>query len=74
MKTLNIALLSVALVAGASSAAFAVDGPHNHDASAVIYSDSFQQQAAPVANGQLDEQSQATLDLNLRGEAARRHR
>jgi hypothetical protein len=73
MKTLNIALLSVALVAGAGSAAFAVDGPHNRDVTSVSYSDSFQDQAATAPNGQIDQQSQATLDLNLRGENASRH-
>jgi hypothetical protein len=75
MKTLNITLASLVIVAASATAALAVDGPHNTVANAPAYSDVYTPatttQTAPAA---LDETSAATLRLNLAGEArSQRH-
>lgn len=73
MKTLNIALLTLALTAGAGSAALALDGPHGASAGSVAYNDSYQTNTAVTGSNQIDQQSDATLQLNIRGEAASQH-
>lgn len=73
MKTLNIALLALALTAGATSAALALDGPRNTAAAPVTFSDSYQGQTTVATNNFFAQQSEATLALNTHGEIASQH-
>lgn len=70
MKTLTASMIALAFAAATGSAALANDGPHNRDTTSVAYMNSVTYQQAGAGTQSLDAQSQATLDLNLRGDAA----
>ncbi len=72
MKTLNVTLAALAIVATSASAALALDGPHtNAAAAAPAFSDVYTAaNATPVAVQTIDATSAATLRLNQAGERA----
>lgn len=71
MKTLNLTLAALAIVATSATAALAVDGPHNAATQAPALSDSYAPAtAAPQA---IDATSAATTRLNDAGIRASQH-
>ncbi len=71
MKTLNLTLAALAIVATSASAALALDGPHNTATPAPAFSDVYAPaQTAPVAPKAVDATSAATTRLNDAGIAA----
>ncbi len=75
MKTLNVTLAALAIVATSTSAALALDGPHtNASAVAPAFSDAYTAVNATSAAPQaLDATSAATLRLNDAGIRASQH-
>jgi hypothetical protein len=71
MKTLNVTLAALAIVATSGSVALALDGPHNNAATAPAFSDVYTAgNTTPVAVQPIDATSAATLRLNQAGERA----
>jgi len=79
MKTLNVTLAALAIVATSASAALALDGPRNSAAPAPAFSDVYTGGDSTVSTVQttrvqvLDDTSAATLRLNEAGERASQH-
>jgi hypothetical protein len=75
MKTLNVTLAALAIVATSASAALALDGPHTNAAAvAPAFSDAYTAgNVTPVAVQSIDDTSAATLRLNDAGIRASQH-
>lgn len=75
MKTLNVTLAALALIATSASAALALDGPHNMATPAATYSNVYAstEAASPVAIKAIAVSSDATTRLNDAGIAAAQH-
>ncbi len=74
MKTLNLTLAALAIVATSATAALALDGSHNSAAINSSFSDVYAPaQTAPVAVKALVANSDATTRLNDAGIAASQH-
>lgn len=74
MKTLNLTLAALAIVASSATAALALDGPHNTTLVGPSFSDVYAPAAAaPVAPKAVDATSDATTRLNDAGIAAAQH-